>query len=101
MASVSWYDTIRVWQVSDGRLLYTLEKQDSEINSFGFSPDGKMLAAELEDGTTRLWNVADGELMYILEGHTNRAWDFAFSPDGRRLATSSDNGTIRLWAVVG
>jgi len=49
---------IRLWRVSDGTLLRTLEGHTHDVNSVAFSPDGATLASGSWDGTVRLWGVA-------------------------------------------
>lgn len=82
-----------------GAVLYrTITVADSdEVNSATFSPDGKVVAAAIGDGTIRLWNVADGKLLKTVRGH-RRTMMLSFSPDGSMLATS-DMGPISLWRV--
>jgi WD40 repeat protein len=91
--------TVRLWRVSDGALLRTLEGHTGSVRSVAFSPDGQTLASGSEDHTVRLWRVADGRLLRTLEGHTNWVWSVAFSPDGTLLASGSWDGTVRLWGV--
>jgi len=69
----------------------------SKINSVAFSPDGKMLAAGLWDGTVQIWAVEGGELLKTLRGHTRPATGVVFSPDGSKLASGSVDGAVRLW----
>ena len=57
LASGSWDGTVRLWRVSDGAPLRTLEGHTSEVTSVAFSPDGEVLASGSWDGTVRLWGV--------------------------------------------
>ncbi|MBU0512568.1 MAG: hypothetical protein KJ638_12820, partial [Chloroflexi bacterium] len=42
-------DAIKLWQVSDGVLLNTLDHKDHHFNSMAFSPDGSILASGSDD----------------------------------------------------
>ena len=57
LASGSWDETVRLWRVSDGSLLRTLEGHTGPVWSVAFSPDGATLASGSDDGTVRLWGV--------------------------------------------
>ncbi len=92
--------TTRLWQVSDGLLLDTLEGHAARVNGVAFSPDGQALASGSQDGTVILWRVSDRELWIPLTGHTGAVNSVAFSPDGEVLASGSTDGTVRLWKVV-
>lgn len=70
------------------------------VNSFAFSPDGKILASGLLDGIIELWDAKNWILLHTLEGH-DKVESVAFSPDGKTLASAGGwhDGTIKLWDV--
>jgi WD40 repeat protein len=67
------------------------------MNSAIFSPDGKLILTDGEDGIARLWNVETAKEIRQFIGHTDRIWTAVFSPDGKYIATSSADNTARLW----
>jgi uncharacterized delta-60 repeat protein len=99
LASGSVDNTVRLWRVSDGRLLRTLEKHEDKVYSVAFSPDGTLLASGSVDNTVRLWRVSDGRLLRTLEGHEDEVWSVVFSPDGTLLASGSLDGRVGVWQV--
>jgi WD40 repeat protein/tRNA A-37 threonylcarbamoyl transferase component Bud32 len=100
LASGSGDNMVRLWRVSDGSLLRTLEGHASSVVSIAFSPDSLLLASGSWDKTVRLWRVSDGALLRTIEGHTNDIEIVTFSPDGRILASGSDENTVYLWRVT-
>jgi WD40 repeat protein len=58
LASASCDGTVKLWQVSDGALLRTLEV-GSPINDITFSPDGSLLVSGSWDGSVVIWAAGD------------------------------------------
>jgi WD40 repeat protein len=99
LASACGDNTIRLWSVSDGRLLHTFTGHTDFINSVIFSPDGQILASSSRDKTIRLWNITERKLTQTIAEHQNTVYSIAFSPDGKTIASGSYDNTIRLWQV--
>ncbi|NEQ30424.1 MAG: hypothetical protein F6K04_05405 [Leptolyngbya sp. SIO4C5] len=66
-------------------------------NAIAFTPDARLVAAGLSDGTVKLWNAQTGAALRTLSGHQYAVHAIAISPDGRTLASASSDQTIRLW----
>ena len=96
LASGSYDQTIRLWNVNTRHLLHTLTGHRNEVMSVAFSPDGQTLASASWDGTIRLWNPNTGKPKRTLTEHTGGVASVVFSSDGQTLASSADQ-TIRLW----
>jgi WD40 repeat protein len=72
----------------------------NNVHSVAFSPDGKMLAAGVADGTTWLWDVHDPArpgLLATLTGPALQVYSVTFGQGSRTLAAGSADGTVRLW----
>ncbi len=65
-----------------------------------FSPDGRLLAAGLENGMIRLWDVASRQEAAKLEGHDGWVLGLTFSPDGSQLLSGDSRGGLFLWDVA-
>jgi WD40 repeat protein len=108
LASGSLDETIKLWDVADGKEKATLQGHSQCVNSVAFSPDGKILAsgshvfnkkAQVVSGEVKLWDVATGKNTANITAHTYLVFCVTFSPDGKTLVSASDE-TIRLWDVI-
>jgi len=103
MAATGSHDnTVKLWRVSDGILLRTLEGHTDVVTSVAFSRDGTLLATGSWDKTVRLWRVTEGNLLRTLTGHVNQVYSVAFSPDGTWLASACGNtpNSVLMWGVA-
>lgn len=64
-----------------------------------FSPDGKMLAAAMDNGFVKVWDPYTGKSLAALEAHKRFATAVAFSSDNKLLATGSYDKRIVIWDV--
>jgi len=87
LASTSADKTLRIWDVTSGRLLRTLGLSGPGLAA-RWSPDGRQLAVGCEATACRI-DLANGRVDEFFAG---RRWiGAAWSPDGERLAMLSDN----------
>ena len=100
IATGSTKGIVRVWDVKEGKLLFTLQGHDatkhslatSAIVSVAFSADSSQLYSVSTDGTFRAWNT---ETQQVLETSIikspNLAYDVAWSAYRGRVAVSGVN----------
>ena len=100
LASGSYDQTVRLWNVESGREVHTLTAHTKAVKTVAFSPDNTTLASGSYDQTVRLWNVATGTERHTLKGHKRSVYDVAFNHDGTMLASAGVFDAIRLWEVA-
>ena len=107
--------TIRIWDISNGRLEKTIRGQygpgpEGMIYAAALSPDQRLLAVGgwmgpghdyqgEELGRIRIHDLGTGEVVTMLTGHRDVVLSLAFSPDGQYLASGSFDHAVRLWCV--
>ncbi|MEH2253492.1 serine/threonine-protein kinase [Nostoc sp.] len=107
LASGSWDNTIKLWDVNTGKEIRTLIGHANWVNSVAFSPDGKFLASGSADCTIKLWQVHTGIEIQTFRGHSDSVSSVAYSPrtpitnskDRQLLASGSNDYAIKLWQV--
>jgi WD40 repeat protein len=94
-------NTTKLWRVSDGATVRTLQGHGADVWSVKFSPDGTLLATGSGDETIKLWRVSDGAPVRTLTGHSAEVLSVAFAPDGLTLASGSrhPDNTLNFWRV--
>ena len=121
IASSSNDQTIKLWDVTSGKIIYTLKALSDErkweiysrhnqptyneyLKSYNsiqldISPDGKLLASTNSLETAiKIWDMKSGELIKVLETK-NPMCSIAFSPDNQLLA-AGEKKEIILWDVA-
>jgi WD40 repeat protein len=107
LASGSWDQTVKFWDVPTGEELNTVGRKVKEVQALAFSRDGHWLAAENSEDIVTLWDATTGREIRTFASDralgvlgSNWVYSIAFSPDGRWLASGVDDKTVRLWDVT-
>ena len=61
IASGSWDNTVRIWDIDTGKMLLKLDGFKTYFNCVYFSPDGRRLASGSQDSIVRLWDAETGK----------------------------------------
>ena len=100
--------SVKVWQVSDGRLVETL-LQDGQGTSVLFSPDGSLLASGMcalsdaqikcSQGEIWAWNVPEWDLVRTFRGPVDWVEDLDFSPNMSLVAGAGRDFAVYVWQL--
>jgi eukaryotic-like serine/threonine-protein kinase len=89
--------TIKIWDMTTGRLRQTLTGHSAPVTSVALSQDGKTLVSGSEDKTIKIWNVPTSTLRHTLTEHTAEVYAVALSSNGKTIASGSQDFTVKLW----
>jgi WD40 repeat protein/tRNA A-37 threonylcarbamoyl transferase component Bud32 len=92
--------SLQIWAVADGREYRTFVSNapqgKQEPYGCAVSPDGRLLAVGMRDGT-RLWEMSSGtELAYLPTGHT---YTVLFQPSGDLLTCGHQGRGLQRWPI--
>jgi WD40 repeat protein len=90
-------ETVKLWEISSGKLLRTLEGHNWVVTSVAFSPDGNLAISSSYDGTLILWKVSSGKLIKRLDSGSGSVYSVTFSPNGRLILSATENGELIVW----
>ncbi|MBW4615539.1 MAG: NACHT domain-containing protein [Desmonostoc vinosum HA7617-LM4] len=91
---------IHIWDVSNGKQLFSCKQHNSWIWNLAFSPVQPILASCGQDHTIKLWDITKGACLKTLYGHTSIVTAIAFSPDAKLLASTSYDATVKVWHLA-
>ncbi|MBN8723685.1 MAG: SUMF1/EgtB/PvdO family nonheme iron enzyme [Acidobacteria bacterium] len=97
IVSVSADKTAKIWQVVDGKELFTLKGHTETVLTAQFSPDGKFIVTASLDNTAKIWKTQDASLITTLAGHSDGLRTAIFSLDGKQILTTSYDHTAKIW----
>jgi hypothetical protein len=100
LASASYDGTVKVWDMTTGKLLRDLSDHTGAVYGVAFSPDGTRIASAGQDQTVKIWDSTRDRKPLTLTGHAAAVYDVAFSPKGRWLASASYDGTVKVWDMI-
>jgi len=93
LASASFDSTIKLWEVEQGRLLYSLAGHRQPVYSVAFSPDGEYLASGSLDQCLHIWSVKEGRILKTYRG-TGGIFEVCWNKEGSKIAACFSNNTV-------
>src|SRR5262249_36391317 len=87
--------TVKVWDLTTGKILLDIPAHNDAVRGVAYSPDGRLLASaggrDQQDNNIGVWETATGNAIHhhLHAGPGSFVWSVAFSPDGRHLAATT------------
>jgi WD40 repeat protein len=99
LATASYDQTIKLWDVASGKELKTLTGHNGAVYDLSFNPAGTILASCGADRTVKLWDVKTGARLDTFSQSTKELYAVAFSPDGKHVVAGGADNRIRRWDI--
>ncbi|NWI16570.1 APAF factor, partial [Crypturellus soui] len=90
--------TIKVLQLSDGKVLKTLEAYRVSVQHCQFTSDCQTLISSAHDSVIQVWRWQLNERVF-LRGHKEAVRDFRLLENSKLLSWSFD-GTVKVWNIM-
>lgn len=85
LASSSGDKLIKVWNITDGTLLHTLEGHVTTVLKVSWATLGSQLLSASADGLIKIWNYKKSICVNTLEAHDGRVWAMDFVESNLKL----------------
>lgn len=91
------YYSVRLWDVSTGKVAREFPGHSDSVLCAAISPDGKYAVTGGRDRIAILWNVSEGKEARLFDAHIKAVTATAITPDGSYVLTGSEDRTVRMW----
>ncbi len=88
--------SIKLWDLKNGELIKTLDKQDGNIWTADVTSDGSLLVTAADESAVTLWDLTNFKKSFPLsESPATKV--AVFSPNGKYIVTGNRSGIVRVW----
>jgi F-box and WD-40 domain protein CDC4 len=98
LVSGSYDCTVKVWKISTGQTLHTLQGHSMKVYSVVLDHKRNRCISGAMDHMVKVWSLDDGSVLYNLEGHTSLVGLLALEHDF--LVSAAADSTLRIWDSV-
>ena len=88
---------VRLWNLSEKRLIREFRPASGALRRIAFTPDGKQLIIGDSAGCVSCWNAQDGQRLLDVVRHPGAVTAVVCADDGQTIAAAWDTGTTRAW----
>ncbi|MFM7207397.1 MAG: WD40 repeat domain-containing protein [Planctomycetaceae bacterium] len=100
LATAGYDRSIKLWNVSDGTLVRSIDVHNGPVSDLAWHPSGRLLASASGDETVKLWRRSDGARLDTLSQPQGGLASVAFTPDGGQVVAAGRDRRIHLWKLV-
>ena len=97
--SASSDETLRLWDLSTGQTIRTLEGHTNSVTAVAVTPDGRRAVSGSYDRTLWLWDLESGEKIATFTGD-GEIEGCAVTSDGRKIVAGERSGRVHFVRLV-
>ena len=90
-------DAVKVWRLSDGKLIHNLLGHSHWVNSVALTSDDETIISGSLDGKIYWWQLATGTKLPQWINNQSPVNAIALTKDDQRLVTGGNDALIRIW----
>ncbi len=90
-------DAVKVWRLSDGKLIHNLLGHSHWIYSVLLTPDAETIISGSLDGTIQWWQLITGTKLPQLIDNKAAVNAISLTTDGQRLVTGGNDSILKIW----
>ncbi len=101
LATASFDQTVRFWDLGQGRSTGTFQGHSDFVYAVAYTPDGRHVLTAGKDRTIKRIDVRSLREEHTYSGHSQDVMALAAHPDGTRFVTAGEEPQIRWWTLDG
>jgi WD40 repeat protein len=92
-------NSIKIWNVSTGACILTLNGHDSWVRQVMFHPSGQYIVSSSDDTSIRVWDLSrEGRQVHCLDNaHTGFVASLDLSTSGQSVLVSAGDQEVKIW----
>ncbi|XP_041348384.1 lissencephaly-1 homolog [Gigantopelta aegis] len=89
--------TIKMWDISVGICLFSMEGHDNWVRGLVVHPGGKFILSASDDKTLRIWDIKNKRNHKTLEAHSHFVTSLDMHRSAPYVITGSVDQTVKVW----